>query len=66
MHLQTVMTDGVIAKGGYSYERAAITSWLQRNCISPVTGKPLQHKRLLPNVWLKQAINMHKAVQNGA
>ena len=66
MHLQTVMTYNVIAEDGYRYERAAITRWLQHNRNSPVTGKLLQHKHLLPNVWLKQAMDMHKAGQNGA
>ena len=66
LHMQAVMTDCVIAEDGYSYERSAITAWLLHNKASPVTGKPLQHLRLLPNVWLKQAIKMHKDSCGGA
>ena len=49
------MTDCVIAADGLSYERAAITSWLQHSNASPVTGKLLPHTRLLPNVLLRSA-----------
>ena len=50
------MADCVTAADGYSYERAAIASWLQHSTASPVTGKPMQHKRLVPNVLLRQAM----------
>ena len=52
------MLDCVIAADGLSYERAAIASCLQHSDVSPVTGKPLQHKRLVPNVLLRQAMAM--------
>ena len=58
--VQTTMADCVIAADGLSYERAAITDWLQHNTVSPVTGKPLPHKRLLPNVLLRSAITLHQ------
>lgn len=54
------MRDCVIAEDGYSYERAAIVRWLHHQRASPLTGKPLAHTRLLPNVWLKQAMDMHQ------
>lgn len=52
------MVDCVIAADGHSYERAAITHWLQHSATSPVTGHPLQHKRLVPNVWVRSAMDM--------
>ena len=52
------MVDCVIAADGVSYERAAITSWLQRSTASPVTGQLLLHKHLLPNITLRSAISM--------
>ena len=52
------MVDCVIAADGFSYEREAITSWLQRSNVSPTTGQPLQHSRLVPNVLLRNAIDM--------
>ena len=52
------MVDCVIAADGVSYERAAITSWMQRSSASPVTGQLLLHKHLLPNITLKNAISM--------
>ena len=54
------MTDCVIAADGLSYERAAITSWLQHSNASPVTGELLPHTRLVPNELLRSAIDMHQ------
>ena len=54
------MVDCVIAADGLSYEREAITSWLQHSSASPVTGQPLQHKRFMPNMLLRNAIEMHQ------
>ena len=52
------MVDCVIAADGFSYEREAIASWLQHSSVSPTTGQPLQHRRLVPNVLLRNAIDM--------
>ena len=60
------MTDCVIAADGYSYERSAIASWLQHSMASPVTGHPLHHTRLVPNVLLRQAMAMSKDSTAGA
>ena len=65
-YMQVTMTDCVIAADGMSYERDAITGWLQHSSVSPVTGQPLQHKRLLPNVLLRTAISMHCGGHTGA
>ena len=35
----TVMEDPVIALDGYTYERAAISTWLEQNETSPLTGE---------------------------
>ena len=50
------MTDPVIAADGHSYERAALEAWLAYNDISPVTGQPLPHKRIVGNMLVKSAI----------
>ena len=55
--MQVRLTDCVIAADGWSYERAAITSWLQHSSVSPVTRKPLMHKRLVPNILLRNVID---------
>lgn len=57
--VQAIMTDCVIAADGYSYEKAAISNWLQDSNISPTTGRTLERKRLLPNTLLKSAIRAH-------
>ena len=59
------MVDCVIAADGFSYEREAISSWLQHSTVSPTTGQPLQHSRLVPNVLLKNAITMVPAATSG-
>ncbi|KAL0051192.1 hypothetical protein WJX82_003439 [Trebouxia sp. C0006] len=46
----------VIAADGHTYEKAAITEWLQEHQSSPVTGETLLHRRLLPNTLIKQAV----------
>lgn len=52
--IQEVKEDPVLCADGHSYERAAITAWFASdNCASPVTGQPLEHRRLLPNHALR-------------
>lgn len=65
-YMQVTMVDCVIAADGMSYERGAISSWLQHSSASPVTGQTLPHKRLLPNVLLRAAISMHCGGHAGA
>ena len=60
------MTDCVIAADGYSYERAAITSWLQGSNHSPVTGEGLPNKCLICNINLRAVISSHADQQNMA
>ena len=54
---KSVMRDPVIACDGHSYERAAITTWLQRKMVSPKTNLPMETNHLIPNHTLKAAIN---------
>jgi hypothetical protein len=50
------MTDPVIAADGHTYEKEAIQAWLHQHSSSPVTGKALEHKYLIPNLVLKSVI----------
>jgi hypothetical protein len=50
-----VMKDPVVAEDGMTYDRAEITTWLQKNSTSPITGKIIG-KLLLPNQSLKSEI----------
>lgn len=47
--LQRLMQDPVILSDGHTYERSAAEVWLQTNSISPVTGEPLAHERVVRN-----------------
>jgi len=57
------MTDPVTAADGHSYEHTAIKRWLQGSNLSPLTGQPLQHKRLTRSHALRNAIEEHQAEQ---
>jgi len=46
----------VIAADGHTYEKEAIQAWLHQHSSSPVTGKALEHKYLIPNLVLKSVI----------
>lgn len=54
--MQSMMVDPVVAADGRTYERSAMQSWLQRHLVSPVTGDPLLHPRLVPNVAARAAL----------
>eukprot|EP00112_Aurelia_sp_Birch-Aquarium-sp1_P006514 Seg1718.3 transcript_id=Seg1718.3/GoldUCD/mRNA.D3Y31 product="WD repeat SAM and U-box domain-containing protein 1" protein_id=Seg1718.3/GoldUCD/D3Y31 len=52
-----IMSDPVIASDGFSYERAAITGWIESGKVtSPMTNAPLSNPTLTPNRSLKNAI----------
>ncbi|CAE7266046.1 PUB50, partial [Symbiodinium sp. CCMP2592] len=53
---QQVMEDPVQTADGYSYERSHIAEWLSRNSISPMTGKQLENKVVVPNHSLRKLI----------
>jgi hypothetical protein len=49
-------TDPVLATDGYTYEREAIESWLQRQgntALSPMTLEPLVDVTLVTNVVIR-------------
>jgi hypothetical protein len=52
---QTVMTDPVIGNDGITYERDAITQWLQSHNTSPVT-RNIMSLNLIPNIALRNTI----------
>eukprot|EP00041_Stephanoeca_diplocostata_P040364 m.1639258 g.1639258 ORF g.1639258 m.1639258 type:complete len:624 (+) comp34183_c0_seq1:239-2110(+) len=51
-----IMSDPVMAPDGRSYERNAITRWLQTHGTSPVTREPMEVASLISNRALKDAI----------
>eukprot|EP00041_Stephanoeca_diplocostata_P043006 m.11908 g.11908 ORF g.11908 m.11908 type:complete len:456 (+) comp9173_c0_seq2:957-2324(+) len=53
---QDVLADPVIAADGFTYERAAMETWLGKNNTSPLTGMVLSHKNLTPNLTLRTVI----------
>ncbi len=54
-----LMSDPVVLiSDGYTYERAAITKWLEHNETSPTTKAPLQHKDMVPNLTMRSAIQL--------
>lgn len=54
-----LMSDPVVLiSDGYTYERAAITKWLEQNETSPITEAPLQHKDMVPNLTMRSAIQL--------
>merc|ERR1719473_252605 len=53
---QDIMRDPVITVDGQTYERAAISEWLQKNDTSPLTMKRLPHKVLITAYALRSAI----------
>jgi U-box domain len=51
-----LMTDPVVAADGFSYERTAIETWIQKHdktALSPKTGERLAHLNLTPNHTLR-------------
>ena len=55
----TLMRDPVIGPDGHSYERTAITQWLQTNPHSPLTRQPMTVQMLQSNYSLKTAIERY-------
>ena len=54
-----LMSDPVVLiSDGYTYERAAITRWLEQNETSPITEAALQHKDMVPNLTMRSAIQL--------
>jgi len=56
-----LMKDPVVDPEGNTYDREAITAWLQKNSTSPITRNPLKVEDLIPNRALKETMDMfHK------
>ena len=54
-----LMRDPVVAGDGYTYERAAIESWLGQHASSPITKQPLPDSSdLVPNLTMRSAIQL--------
>ena len=53
------MTDPVLAADGFTYERGSIEGWLARgHHTSPMTGSPLRHTALVPNLAVRSAVSI--------
>eukprot|EP01065_Artemidia_motanka_P002343 TRINITY_DN1110_c4_g1_i1.p1 TRINITY_DN1110_c4_g1~~TRINITY_DN1110_c4_g1_i1.p1 ORF type:complete len:362 (+),score=92.25 TRINITY_DN1110_c4_g1_i1:139-1086(+) len=57
---QTIMEDPVSDPDGNTYERSAITDWLQHQEVSPLTRNSLTLEQLIPNRALRSAIEEWK------
>lgn len=55
--LQTTMTDPVIAQDGHTYERSAITEWLNENGTSPMTREKISNALLTNHTLRSQMAN---------
>jgi Leucine-rich repeat (LRR) protein len=52
---QQLFEDPVLlVEDGYTYERSAVTAWLEQNDTSPMSGAPLATKMLAPNMLVRQ------------
>ena len=51
-----IMSDPVTAADGHSYESEAIRTWFKTSNMSPLTGLPMQSKKLIPSHALRNAI----------
>ncbi len=61
---QMAMEDPVVAPDGHSYERVAISKWLESRgplAVSPMTGERLEHLELTSNTTLKIMIRAYLA-----
>jgi hypothetical protein len=55
------MRDPVIGPDGHTYEREAITNWLQTNPYSPVSRIYMPSQSLIPNIALRDSIEQYLA-----
>ena len=54
---QVLMINPVIATDGITYEEKAIQTWLESHTTSPMTNLPLESKKLIPNITLRNVIS---------
>lgn len=62
---QDIMKDPVTTIGGHTYDRPAITQWINNKHSSPFTRQTLTIRDLKPNYALKEMIDIHHALVNG-
>lgn len=60
---QAIMENPVMCEDGISYERDAITRWLQNNSTSPVTRQPIS-KNFILNIALRNTIQDYQKISN--
>jgi len=53
----SLFVDPVIAEDGHTYERSAITDWIQRNSTSPLTREPITIEGLRPNLTVRSFVS---------
>lgn len=58
---QSIMTDPVMCGDGYTYERSAITQWLQSHSTSPMTRLLIDRNTIVTNRALKELITNYLA-----
>ena len=61
---QELMEDPVVTSDGHTYERGAVTMWLEQHNSSPLTGEPLAHANFVPNVALRSLIHEYMEQAN--
>jgi len=59
--MHSLFHDPVVASDGHTYERAAITSWLQTSHISPMTRQNISSETLNPNRIVKKMAEEFRA-----
>lgn len=59
-----VFVDPVIADDGHTYERKAITDWLKKNSISPLTRAIIDVQNLKPNIVVKSMMIQFKKYED--
>ena len=59
-----IMTTPVVMADGVSYEYRAISKWIAKKEVSPVTGQPLATTAMFPNFALKALIRDSKAAND--
>lgn len=61
-----IMRDPVIASDGHTYERSAITRWIQEHGKSPQTNQYMRVRDLVPNRAIRTLIDEHLKNNPGA
>ena len=60
------MTDPVSTVDGFTYERKAITEWLQTKDTSPITGTKLESKLLISNMMARSLLRRRSSIKDAA